>query len=136
MAGAPPFHGVGDPLQVSRRCLAQAAESEDTGGGLALGSTPVIGRGGQLVTNPGVRQQPGQPSIGQGDVLVLQAAAIEQDGVATARLQCRELVHHAGPRTNEVVLRRLAELRDRKRRHLNPACRQQCDRQRDLERAG
>ena len=88
------------------------------------------------MTDSGVRQQPGQPSVRQRHVLTLQAPAIEQNGVATASPQGRELVHDAGACADEIILGRLAELRDRQRRHLDPACRQQGHRQRHLERAG
>ena len=136
MASAAPFDGILDPLQVVGRRLPQAGQPEHPGGRLTLGATLVIRRGGQLVTDPGIRQQPGKAAIGQRHVFVLQASAIEQDGVAAARPKCRELVHDAGPRAYEAVLRRLAELRDRERRHLDAAGRQQCHRHRHLERAG
>ena len=86
--------------------------------------------------DPSIGQQPRQPSIGQRHILVLQAPAIEQDGVATACPQRGVLIHDAGPRANEAVFSSLAELRDRKRRHLDAAGGQQCHRHRHLERAG
>ena len=135
VTGSPPFNRIGDPLQVVGRRLPQAGQPKHPGSRLALGATLVIRRGGQLVTDPGIRQQPGKPPVGQRHVFVLQASAIEQDGVAAARPKCRELVHDAGPRAYEAVLRRLAELRDRERRHLDAAGRQQCHRHRHLERA-
>src|SRR5436189_304980 len=78
-----------------------ARRAERGSGGLTLAAPLVVRRGGQLMADPAVGEDPGEAAIGKRHLLVAHRAAIQQDGITASRLQCREWIHDPGVRADE-----------------------------------